>query len=59
MLIEKILSDEANNDDFSGDEFLDFLVQFKCRRKISKEEVHEIIFEIVRKEVLQKPHLMA
>ena len=59
MLIEKLLSDEANNDYFLGDEFLDFLVQFKCRRKISKEKVHEVIFEIVRKEVLQKPHLMA
>ena len=59
MLIEKLLSDEANNDYFLGDEFLDFLVQFKCRRKISKEKVHEVIFETVRKEVLQKPHLMA
>ena len=40
MLIEKLLSDEANNDDFLEDEFLDFLDQFKCRTKVSKENVH-------------------
>ena len=59
MLIEKLLSDEANNDDFLGDEFLDFLDQFKCRTKVSKENVHEVIVEIARQEVIQKPHLMA
>ena len=58
MLIEKLLSDEANNDDFLGDEFLDFLDQFKCRTKVSKENVHEVIAEIARQEVIQKPHLM-
>ena len=56
---EKLLSDEANNDDFLGDASLDFLDQFKCRRKISKEKLHEVIFEIARKEVIEKPHLMA
>ena len=56
---EKLLSDEANNDDFLGDEFLDFLDQFKCRRKVSKEKLHEVIFGIARKEVIEKPHLMA
>ena len=36
ILIEKLLSDEANNDHFLGDEFLDFLDQFKWRTKVSK-----------------------
>ena len=36
MLIEKLLSDETNNDYFLEDEFLDFLDQFKCRTKVSK-----------------------
>ena len=52
--IEKLLSDEANNDDF-----LDFLDKFKCRTKVSKENVHQVIVEIARQEVIQKPHLMA
>ena len=59
MLIEKLLSDEANNDDFLGDEFLDFLDQFKCRTKVSKKNVHEVIVETARQEVIQKHHLMA
>ena len=59
MLIEKLLSDEGNNDDFLEDEFLDFLDQFKCRTKVSKENVHEVIVEIARQEVIQKSHLMA
>ena len=54
----KNLSDEANNE-FLGDEHLDFLDQFKCRTKVSKENVHEVIVEIARQEVIQKPHLMA
>ena len=58
MSIEKHLSDEAKNDDFLEDEFLDFLDQFKCRIKVSKENVHEVIVKIARQEVIQKPHLM-
>ena len=56
MLTEKLLSDEANNDHFLEDEFLDFLDQFNWRTKVSKENVHEVI---ARQEVIQKPHLMA
>ena len=59
MLIEKLLSDEANNDSFLGDGFLDILDQFKCRTKVLKENVPEVIVEIARQEVMQKPHLMA
>ena len=58
MLIEKLLSDAANNDDFVEDEFLDFLDHFKCRAKVSNENVHEVIDNIARQEVMQKPHLM-
>ena len=54
MLIKKLLSDKANNDDFLGDECLDFLDQFKCRTKV----LHEVIVETAR-QVIQKPHLMA
>ena len=57
MLIEKFLSDATNNDDFVEDEFLDFLDHFKCRAKVSNENVHDVIVEIARQEV-QKPHLM-
>ena len=56
MLIETLLSDEVNNDDFLEDDFLD---QFKYRTKASKENVHKVIVEIARQEVIQKPDLMA
>ena len=59
MLVEKLLSDEANNNDFLEDEFLDFLDRFKCRTKVSKENIHEVTVEIARQNVIQKPHLMA
>ena len=51
MLIEKLLSGEGNNDDFLEDKFLDFLDQFKCRTKVSKENVHEVIVEIARQKL--------
>ena len=38
---------------------MDFLGRLKCRTKVSKENVHEVIDEIARQEVIQKPHLMA
>ena len=38
---------------------MDFLDKFKCRTKVSKENVHQVIVEIARQEVIQKPHLMA
>ena len=38
---------------------MDFLDQFKCKTKVSKENVHQVIVEIARQEVIQKPHLMA
>ena len=50
MLIEKLLSDEAKNDDFLKDEFLDFSDQLRCRTKILKENVHEAIVKIARQE---------
>ena len=59
ILIEKVLSDESNNDGFLEDEFLDFLHKFKCRTKVSKENVHKVIVEIASQEVIQKPHIMA
>ena len=58
MLIEKLLSDEANNDEFLENEFLDVLEQFKRKTDVSKENEHEVIVEIARQEVIQKPHLM-
>ena len=38
---------------------MDFSDQYKCRTKVSKENVHEVIVGIARQEVIQKPHLMA
>ena len=41
------------------DEFLDFLDQFKVRSKVSKENIRELVVEIARQKLIQKPHIMA
>lgn len=59
LLVEKVLSKEATDDDFLSDEFLDLLEQFKSRSKVTKHNVQDIIVEIARQELVQKPHIMA
>ena len=46
-------------DDFSSDELLELLDQFKCRSKINKDNAREVVTEIARQEIIQKPHLMS
>ena len=40
------------------DELTDFLERFKCRRVVSTENLSQVIIEISKQELVQKPHLM-
>ena len=40
------------------DEFTDFLERFKCRRVVTTENLNQVILEISKQELVQKPHLM-
>ena len=42
--------------EFSLEEFQDFLEQFKCRSLVCKSNVKEVINELARQELIQKPH---
>ena len=49
---------ESGIDDFSSDEFYEFLEQFKVRSLVSKSNIKEKIAEVARQEQIQKPHIM-
>ena len=59
MLIENILNRSTEEEYFSCVEFPDFLDKFKCRSKVTKSNVEEIVYEIARQKLIQKPHIMA
>ena len=40
------------------DELTDFLGRFKCRRVVTTENLSQVILEISKQELVQKPHLM-
>ena len=40
------------------DEFTDFLERFKCRSVVTTENLSQVILEISKQELVQKPHLM-
>ena len=40
------------------DEFTDFLERFKCRSVVTTENLSQVIPEISKQELVQKPHLM-
>ena len=58
IVIDKVMSSDATEDDFSSDELF-LLDQFKCRSKINKDNAREVVTEIARQEIIQKPHLMS
>ena len=58
-LVKNVLQPNIEEEFLSSEEFLDFLDRFKCRSKVTKENVEEIIYEIARQELLQKTHIVA
>ena len=57
-VIEETLKCESKDVYFS-DEFIEIMEQFKCRSLVNKNNVKEIIVELSKQELYQKPHLMA
>ncbi|XP_057290873.1 uncharacterized protein LOC130613563 [Hydractinia symbiolongicarpus] len=58
-LINNILSPSFNGDFEENEDLKDFFEVFKCRTLVCKENVHAVICEIARQELIQKPHIMA
>ena len=58
-MVQLALSPDAEDGFFSSNDFLDFLDTFKCRSRVDKSNVYQIIFEIAQQELIQKPHIMA
>ena len=58
-LIEQALNPATDEEFFVSDEFLEFLELFKCRSRVTKLNVANVIFEIAQQELIQKPHIMA
>ena len=59
VLQQTLSTTENEHDVFPSDELLELLDTFKCRTKVSSENVKDIISEIGRQELIQKHHLMA
>ena len=57
-VIEEALKCDLEDVYFS-DEFIEIMEQFKCRSLFSKNNVKEVIVELSKQELYQKPHLMA
>ena len=51
-LINKALAHEASLDE---EEFMDFLTNFDCKRRVTELNLREIIHELAHKELIQKP----
>ena len=58
-IIKKAILPEVAQEFLDSDEVLDLLDQFKCRSRVLTSNISEIVYEIARQELLQKPHLMA
>ena len=56
-VIEEALKCESEDVYFS-DEFIEIMEQFKCRFLVSKNKVKEVIVELSKQELYQKPQLM-
>ena len=60
---EKQLLDDAlkkeNDETYTSDEMFEFLDTFKCRTAVSKCNIENLISELARQELIQKPYIMA
>ena len=57
--VQNVLAIDAKESIFESEDFLDILDWFKCRSKVTKFNARNIIIELAKREVIQKPHLMA
>ena len=58
QIIDVVLKSDSN-EVFSSEEFLDILEQFKCCSLVNRKNIREVVQELAKQELYQKPHLMA
>ena len=58
-LISNILSSDSTVDLDDNEDLQDFLDVFKCWTLVNKDNIHAVLCEISRQELIQKPHIMA
>ena len=56
--VSKALEAEETDTIYESDEFMDLLDQFKCRSRVTRCNVENVIAEIARQELIQKPYIM-
>ena len=57
--VQSVLATDAKESIFEREDFLDILDRFKCRSNVTKFNTRNIIIELAKQELIQKPHLMA
>ena len=57
--ITDVVLESDSNEVFSAEDFVDILEQFKCRSLIDRKNISEVVQELAKWELYQKPHLMA
>ena len=58
QIIDVALKSDSNKV-FSSKEFLDILEQFNCHSLVNRKNIREVVQELAKQELYQKPHLMA
>ena len=46
-------------DDTDTDELYDVLERFNCRKRVNSSDIRDVVIELARQELIQKPHIMA
>ena len=57
-MFKGVLTEESGIDDFSIDEFYEFLEQFKVRSLVAKSNFKEKLAEVSRQELIQTQYIM-
>ena len=57
--VQNVLAIDEKESIFESEDFLDILDRFKCRSKVTMFNARNIIIELAKQELIQKPHLMA
>ena len=58
-IMQNVLAIGAKESIFESEDFLDVLDWYKCRSKVTKFNARNIIIELAKQELIQKPNLMA
>ena len=57
-MLKGLLAEESGIDDFSSNEFYEFLEQFEARSLVTMSNIKDKLAEVARQELIQKSHIM-